>query len=121
MTLKSGQPFETAKPRKTAAINSSIQESERPVVKIDRHTFAPFMYVRGKTLVFSIYVTLTSERKDNAVAMGKDPPTGLTWKKTCFQMADQHEKLQLQFKATARPLWLPTRGAKIFEFDNISI
>lgn len=40
---------------------------------MNRHTFAPFMYVRGKTLVFSIYVTLTSERKDNAVAMGKDP------------------------------------------------
>ena len=79
------------------------------------------MYIRGKILLFSIYMTLTSERKDNTVEMGKAPPTGLTRKKTHFQMADQHEKLQLQFNTTARPLWAPTRGVKIFKVDNISI
>lgn len=121
LTLKSGQPSETAKPQKTVVINLTIQESKRPMVRISRRAFAPFMYTRGKILVFSMYVTLTSERKDNTVEMGKDPLTGLTWKKTHFQMADQHEKLQLQFNTTARPLWAPTRGAKIFEFENISI
>ena len=107
MTLKSGQPSETAKPQKTVVINLTIQESKRPTVKISRHAFAPFMYIRGKILVFSIYVTLTSERKDNTVEMGKDPITGLMRKKTHFQMADQHEKLQLNLTQQLDPYGHP--------------